>query len=45
MYNQHLCGFKSYDSRAQNRVELEQMEVPRGSGSAHLLYLREISLR
>lgn len=43
MYNQHLCGFKSYDSRAQNRVELEQMEELGGSGGAPMLYLREIS--
>lgn len=43
MYNQHLCGFKPCDSRAQNRVELEKMAELRGSEDATMLYLREIS--
>lgn len=25
MYNQHLCGFKSHDSKALNRDALKQM--------------------
>lgn len=43
MYNQHLCGFKSHDSRAQDRVELEKRAELRGSEGAPMLYLREIS--
>lgn len=44
MYNKHLCGFMSCDSRTQNRVELEQMAELGGSEGAPMLYLREIYL-
>ena len=44
MYNQHLCGFKSPDSRAQDRVELEKRAELRGSEGAPMLYLRDFTL-